>query len=263
MKRNLRALAAIGLILLAAILPATTGCGSSDDSENTPRLGVQVLSTRPHDTTAFTEGLEIDGSVLYEGTGLDGHSGVRATDLTTGAQLARAGVPPQYFGEGITKAGNTLWELTWKSGVAFARDPNTLVERGTAHYDGEGWGLCTRRGRLVMSNGTDTLTFRDPVSFAPTGSMRLTSHHSARLNELECAPDGSVYANVWPTDHILHIDPDSGRVLGDIDASGLLTPAQQAGADVLNGITDLPGTDHFLITGKYWPVMFEVRFVPR
>jgi glutaminyl-peptide cyclotransferase len=263
MKRNPRALAAIGLILLAAALPATTGCGDSDDSGNTPRLRVQVLSTRPHDTTAFTEGLEIDGNVLYEGTGLDGHSGVRATDLTTGARLAGVDLPSQYFGEGVTLAGDTLWELTWKSGVAFARDPNTLAERRTARYDGEGWGVCTRRGKIVMSDGSDTLTFRDQVSFAPTGSVRLTSHHNARLNELECAPDGSVYANVWPTDHILHIAPDSGRVLGDIDASGLLTPTQQANADVLNGITDLPGTDHFLITGKHWPVMFEVRFAPQ
>jgi len=263
MKRNPRALAAIGPILLAAVLPGTTGCDSSDDSGNTPQLQVQVLATRPHDTTAFTEGLEIDGNVLYEATGIEGHSGVRAADLTTGAQLAAADLAPQYFGEGITKAGDTLWELTWKNGVAFARDPNTLTERRTVHYDGEGWGLCTRAGRLVMSNGTDTLTFRDPVSFAVTGSVRLTSHHNAQLNELECAPDGSIYANEWPTDHILHIDPDAGRVLGDIDASGLLTPIQRARTDVLNGITDLPGTDRFLITGKYWPTMFEVRFVPK
>jgi glutamine cyclotransferase len=263
MKRNPRALAAIGLILLAAVLPGTTGCDSSGGPDNTPRLRVQVLATRPHDRTAFTEGLEIDGNVLYEGTGLEGHSGVRAVEETTGAQLARIELAPEYFGEGITLAGNTLWELTWKSGVAFARDPKTLAERGRVHYSGEGWGLCTRSGRLVMSNGTDTLTFRDPVSFAVTGSVRLTSHHSAQLNELECAPDGSVYANEWPTNHILHIDPDSGRVLGDIDASGLLTPAQSAGTDVLNGIADLPGTDRFLITGKYWPTMFEVRFVAK
>lgn len=260
MHRNPRALAAIGPILLAAALPTTAGCEAAD---NTPQLRVQVLATRPHDAAAFTEGLEIDGNVLYESTGLEGHSGVRATDLTTGARLASADLDPRYFGEGITRAGNTLWQLTWKNGTAFARDPDTLAERRTVHYGGEGWGLCTRNGRLVMSNGTDTLTFRDPVSFAATGSVRLTSHHSAQLNELECAPDGSVYADEWPTDHILHIDPDAGRVLGDIDASGLLTPAQRAGADVLNGIAGLPGTDRFLITGKYWPTMFEVRFVPK
>ncbi|MFF3569776.1 glutaminyl-peptide cyclotransferase [Nocardia jiangxiensis] len=260
MERKPRALAATGLLALAVTLSGTTGCAALD---NTPHLGVQVLATRPHDNTAFTEGLEIDGDVLYESTGLEGKSGLRASTLGTGAQLARIDLDPQYFGEGVTRAGDTLWQLTWKNGIAFARDPSTLAERRQVHFDGEGWGLCTRGKSLVMSNGTSTLTFRDPMSFAPTGSIRLTSHTGARLNELDCAPDGTVYANDWPTNHILHIDPGSGRVLGDIDASGLLTPTQQAGADVLNGIADIPGTDHFLITGKNWPTAFEVRFVPR
>jgi glutamine cyclotransferase len=260
MERKPRALAVTGLIAMAVLLPGTTAC---DLLDTTPHLGVQVLATRPHDRTAFTEGLEIDGDVLYESTGLDGKSGLRETNLTTGAQVARIDLDPQYFGEGITRAGNTLWQLTWKNHVAFARDPVTLAERRRVHFDGEGWGLCTRANRLVMSNGTSTLTFRDPVTFAPTGTIRLTSHTGARLNELDCAPDGTVYANDWPTAHILHIDPTTGRVLGDIDASGLLTPTQSAAADVLNGIADIPGTDHFLITGKNWPTMFEVRFVPR
>ncbi|WP_067670036.1 glutaminyl-peptide cyclotransferase [Nocardia miyunensis] len=259
MERKPRALAATGLIALAVALLATTGC---DVLAGTPDLGVKVLATRPHDHTAFTEGLEIDGDVLYESTGLDGKSGLRATNLITGAQLARIDLDPRYFGEGVTRAGDTLWQLTWRNGIAFDRDPVTLAERRRVHFDGEGWGLCTRGKSLVMSNGTSTLTFRDPVSFAPTGSIRLSSHTGARLNELDCAPDGTVYANDWPTDHILHIDPASGRVLGDIDASNLLTPTQRAGTDVLNGIADLPGTDHFLITGKNWPTTFEVRFAP-
>ncbi len=260
MHRNTRTLAATGLILLAVVLPWTAGC--ADVTDATPRLRVQVMATHPHDRTAFTEGLELDGNVLYESTGLQGQSSMRATDFASGAQLARIPLDPQYFGEGITKAGNILWQLTWKNGVAFARDPNTLAELRQAHYTGEGWGLCSTNDRIVMSNGSSTLTFRDPVSFAETGSVRLTSHSDARLNSLDCAPDGSIYANAWPTDHILHIDPKSGRVLGDIDASGLLTPEQQIGTDVLNGIATLPGTGRFLITGKNWPTMFEVRFVP-
>ncbi|MBF6062211.1 glutaminyl-peptide cyclotransferase [Nocardia terpenica] len=265
MESERRAWAVRGLILLAgAVLAAAgaaavTGCDRRDD---TPRERVEVIGARPHDRAAFTEGLEVDGTVLYEGTGLVGESFVRATELATGAQLARVDLPAPLFGEGIARAGDILWELTWKDGTAIARDPRTLAERGRASYRGEGWGLCTRGARLVMSNGTDTLTFRDPVTFAPTGSVRLTSHHGARLNELDCAADGSVYANVWPTDHILRIDPDTGAVRADIDASGLLTPAERAGTDVLNGIAELPGTDHFLITGKNWPTMFEVRFVP-
>jgi glutamine cyclotransferase len=259
MERKHRAWAVVGSIVLAVVLPGTAACDPGDDP---PALRVQVISTRPHDRTAFTEGLEIDGGVLYEGTGLEGNSSLRATDLNTGTQLARVDLPPEYFGEGVTRAGDTLWQITWKNQVAFARDPQTLAERGQARYDGEGWGLCTRGDRVVMSNGTGTLTFRDPVTFAETGSVRLTSHPSARLNSLDCAADGSLYANVWPTDHILHIDPDSGRVLADIDAGGLLSPTERAGVDVLNGIAGLPGTDHFLLTGKNWPLMFEVAFVP-
>ena len=239
---------------------SATACTQYD--EHTPRWRAEVVATRPHDQGAFTEGLEIDGTTRYESTGMKGRSGVTATDLATGAPVASATLPGNLFGEGITLAGATLWQLTWKDETAFARDPRTLAEKRRVHYDGEGWGLCTRADRVVMSDGSDTLTFRDPDTFAVTGSVRLTSHHSAQLNELDCAADGSIYANVWQTDHILRIDPDSGAVLADIDAGGLLKPTERAGTDVLNGIAQLPGTDHFLITGKYWPTAFEVRFVP-
>ncbi|WP_062988254.1 glutaminyl-peptide cyclotransferase [Nocardia anaemiae] len=256
MERNRRSLAVVVLVSMLGI----TGCGASDD--DSPRLHIEVVGTRPHDPRAFTEGLEVDGNVLYEGTGMPGASDVRATDLTTGNELTRTQLPAPYFGEGITKAGATLWQLTWQNRVAIARDPATLAERGRASYDGEGWGLCTRADRLVMSNGTDTLTFRDPVTFATTGTVTLTSRNRARLNELDCAADGSVYANSYPTDEILRIDPETGHVLAVIDARGLLPATVRAGTDVLNGIAQLPGTDHFLITGKYWPTIFEVRFVP-
>ncbi|MEV6340142.1 glutaminyl-peptide cyclotransferase [Nocardia vinacea] len=256
MERNRRSLAVVVLVSLLGI----TGCGGSDDDP--PRLHIEVVGTRPHDPRAFTEGLEVDGTVLYEATGMPGASGLRATDLTTGEELTRAELPASYFGEGVTKAGDTLWQLTWKDRVAIARDPATLTERARASYDGEGWGLCTRAGKLVMSNGTDTLTFRDPVTFAATGTVTLTTRNRAHLNELDCAADGSVYANSYPTDEILHIDPETGRVLAVIDASGLLPATVRARTDVLNGIAQLPGTDRFLITGKYWPTIFEVRFVP-
>ncbi|WP_280362419.1 glutaminyl-peptide cyclotransferase [Nocardia wallacei] len=259
MKRKRRAWAATGPILLAAVATGTVAC---DRSDSAPPLRVEVVATRPHDRAAFTEGLEIHDGLLYESTGLERRSDVRATDLTNAGRTARADLPAEYFGEGITRAGSVVWQLTWKDETAFARDPVTLAERARVHYDGEGWGLCTRGDRLVMSDGSDTLTFRDPATFAVVGSIRLTSHRNARLNELDCAADGSVYANVWHTDHILRIDPDSGEVLGDIDAGGLLSPAERAGVDVLNGIAQIPGTDRFLITGKYWPTLFEVRFVP-
>ncbi|WP_024800711.1 glutaminyl-peptide cyclotransferase [Nocardia sp. BMG51109] len=259
MKCKRRPWAATGLILLAAVSTGAVACNETDQA---PSLRVEVVASRPHDRTAFTEGLEIGDGILYESTGLEGRSDVRTTDLGSGDRTARADLPAEYFGEGVTRAGPTVWQVTWKNEVAFARDPATLAERGRARYDGEGWGLCTRGDRIVMSNGSDTLTFRDPVTFAATGSVRLTSHHDARLNELDCAADGSVYANTWPTDHILRIDPGTGAVLADIDAGGLLPADERAGTDVLNGIAQLPGTDRFLITGKYWPRILEVRFVP-
>ena len=258
MKRNPRVWV-VSAVLVCLLAP--TACAGAD--ENLPRLTTQILDTYPHNTHAFTQGLEIDGDVLYESTGMHGESGVRAVDRDTGTELASASLPEHHFGEGITRAGDILWQLTWKDGVAFARDPNTLAERRQVRYRGQGWGLCTRGDSLVMSDGSATLTFRDPVSFEPTGSVTLTSHTSTQLNELDCAEDGSVYANAWPTDDILRIDPDTGAVLAVIDGSNLLSPADRANADVLNGIAGIPGTDRFLVTGKNWPSMFEVRFVPQ
>ncbi|WP_280437520.1 glutaminyl-peptide cyclotransferase [Nocardia carnea] len=244
--------------LVCLLVPGA--CANADDAAEHRKI--EVLATHSHDPGAFTQGLEIDGEVLYEGTGMVGQSDVRSIDRRTGAELARVELPLPFFGEGITLAGDTLWQLTWKEEVAFARDPRTLAEKQRVPYQGEGWGLCRREGRLVMSDGSATLTFRDPVTFAVTGSVALASRTDTRLNELECAEDGSVYANAWPTDQILRIDPDTGRVLSVIDAAGLLPAEQRAGTDVLNGIAQIPGTDRFLITGKYWPTVFEVRFVP-
>ncbi|MEV6772929.1 glutaminyl-peptide cyclotransferase [Nocardia sp. NPDC051030] len=263
MERKRRApVATVPIVLTTALaLAATmTACGHTDD---TPRLRVEVIATRPHDAAAFTEGLEVDDGILYESTGLSGRSSVRAIDLTTGTGLARADLPAPLFGEGITRAGDMLWQLTYRDGIAIARDPHTLTELRRTTYDGEGWGLCTRDNRIVMSNGTATLTYRDPQTFAVTGTVTLTSRTDTKLNELDCAPDGSIYANAWPTDRILRINPDSGEVIDVIDASGLLPKASRTpDTDVLNGIAHLPGTDHFLLTGKNWPTTYEVRFVP-
>ncbi|MFI6870385.1 glutaminyl-peptide cyclotransferase [Nocardia sp. NPDC050406] len=245
-----------------ALLSATTACGV-EEPDNTPRMRAEVVASRPHDATFFTEGLEIHDGVLYESTGLSGVSLVRTSDLATGAELARADLPAPLFGEGITRTGDVLWQLTYKDRTAIARDADTLDELHRARYDGEGWGLCTRGDRLVMSNGSATLTFRDPRTFEPTDDITLTSRTDTRLNELDCAPDGSVYANAWPTEQILRIDPDTGTVLAVIDASGLLPAADRTPAtDVLNGIAHIPGTDRFLLTGKKWPTSYEVRFVP-
>lgn len=271
--RTIRAVqaAALGTALWLALLgsgssTATVGPGPGSAPAPEPlaapeQLRVEVLETLPHDTTAFTQGLELVDGVLYEGTGRVGHSWVSATDFGTGEELARAALPSPYFGEGITLTGNALWQLTWQHGVAFERDPETLAERRTVEYEGEGWGLCYQQSadRLVMSDGSGQLTFRDPDTFEVTGGVEVPD--VAGLNELECV-DGDVYANIWYSDTILRIDPETGTVTAAIDASGLLTDEEERAADVLNGIAHISGTEEFLVTGKLWPHLFRVEFLP-
>jgi glutaminyl-peptide cyclotransferase len=225
-------------------------------------MRAEVLGTLPHDTQAFTEGLELDGTTLYESTGLEDKSSVRIADPATAAIKKKTDLPTPMFGEGITLVGSKLWQLTWKDGVAIQRDKQTLAELKRVRYDGEGWGLCLDGKRLVMSDGTDELTFRDPDTFEQTGTVRVRSGDGpvTELNELECTPTG-IYANVWKTDTVVRIDPRSGEVTATIDLGGLLPPAQRADTDVLNGIAAVPGTDEFLVTGKFWPKMFRVRFI--
>ncbi|NJP66904.1 glutaminyl-peptide cyclotransferase [Streptomyces sp. ventii] len=260
------AVAAATAVALLAVGARSAGDAEEPEPRAAPeQLRVRVLETLPHDTGAFTQGLEVADGVLYEGTGRAGRSWVSATNLADGAELARADLADPLFGEGLTLTGDALWQLTWRDGVAFERDPETLDERRTVRYEGEGWGLCHQRDadRLVMSDGSDTLRFRDPVTFEPTGEVRVTSESGAvdDLNELECV-GGEVYANVWHSDTILRIDPDAGRVTAEIDASGLLTSDERRAADVLNGIAFSPDHDAFLVTGKLWPHLFVVEFVP-
>lgn len=226
-----------------------------------------------HDRAAFTQGLTIHQKRLYESTGLVGRSWVRSSDIidehspAAGPEVARADLEPPLFGEGITIIGQTLWQLTWRNGVAIARDKDTLIERGRFVLDTEGWGLCTVGHRLVSSDGSSTLTFRDPSTMAPISTVRVTrSDDPVRaLNDLEYAEDGYLYANVWRTDTIVRINPADGTVTHTYDASELrrhLDPDTLALPDaVLNGIAQIPGTDRFLLTGKLWPHMFDVRFV--
>lgn len=238
-------------------------CAAGEHSQPARQLNAEVIQELPHDPTAFTQGLELVGNTLYEGTGLVGESTLRKLDPRTGAERDRVALPEQMFGEGITIVDASIWQLTWQDGVAFRRDRRSLAELERVRFEGEGWGLCYQRSadRLVMSDGSDTLTFRDPRTFEPTGEIRVTERGEpvSELNELECA-NGSVYANVWQRDSVVRIDPASGAVTETVDLAGLLTEQEQARADVLNGIAAVPGTDQFLVTGKRWPKMFRVRF---
>lgn len=227
------------------------------------RFYARVVSTYPHDRQAFTQGLLIADGHLYESTGLYGRSTVRRVDLATGRVEASTALGPAFFGEGLARVGDRLVQLTWREGTAFVWDINTLQKQREHRYTGEGWGLCFDGQSLVMSDGSDRLTFRDPDTFAVRRNVvvRAAGEPVTALNELECAGN-VVYANVWREDTIVRIDSQSGNVTAVIDASGLLTPAERAGTDVLNGIAAIPGTERFLITGKLWPRMFEVEFVP-
>lgn len=247
--------------LLAAI---TVACGGSppaqsDPSASAPVIKPVVLAEIPHDSRAWTQGLEFDGPRLYEGTGIAGRSQVRELDPTTGAVRRSAAAPNDYYGEGITVVGDRIWELTWQNGVAVDWDKNTLTPRQEVPVDGEGWGLCRDGDRLIRSDGTDRLRFHDPATFGETGSVAVTRDGQPlpRLNELECV-DGQVWANVWQTDTIVRIDPATGKVNTVVDAAGLWPEQDGSREKVLNGIAHIEG-DEYLLTGKYWPTMYRVR----
>nr|WP_155289341.1 glutaminyl-peptide cyclotransferase [Rhodococcus fascians] len=268
--RTFAAVLTSALAVTACSSPSGSTTAAPTTSDSVPTLTADVVREYDRGDDAFTQGFEIDGDVLYEGTGLEGSSFVRRTSLENMTELERVDLPSDLFGEGITVDGDTLWQITWQDGVAIARDRDTLTEQRRVTYDGEGWGLCTEgRGtpddRLVMSDGTSTLTFRDPTSFdaVDTVGVTLDGNPVERLNELECAEDGSIYANVWQTFDIMRIDPETGKVTAVIDGTPLwnsMSDSDRGGADVFNGIAQIPGTDRFLVTGKFWPKIFEVRF---
>ena len=223
---------------------------------------VDVLRQLAHDRDAYTQGLVWWNDRLFESTGRVGESTLRRLDPRTGRVEQRIDLPYQYFGEGLALVDRRLIMLTWTSERAFTYDRDSFEQGETFQYEGEGWGLCYDGDRLVMSDGTDRLTFRDPDTFEPIGEqfVRLRGQPLHRLNELECV-DGAVYANVWEEDFLVRIDPETGRVVDYIDASGLLQGDDLIGSEVLNGIAYDPTTETFYITGKWWPKMFEVRFV--
>jgi glutamine cyclotransferase len=240
--------------VLAAVIAAPTA-----QAEPIPVVQPVVLAVLAHDTAAYTEGLELDGPVLYEGTGMAGQSQIRELDPVNGAVRRAAAVTNNYFGEGITVVGDRIWELTYRDGVAVEWDKRTFTPLREVPFAGEGWGVCHDGDRLISSEGSDRLRFLDTASLAETGAVNVTRDGQpvVGLNELECV-DGQVWANVWPTDTIVRIDPATGSVNVVLDASSLRSPDVNKPGQVLNGIAHIGG-DEFLLTGKYWPSMFRVR----
>jgi len=228
------------------------------------RIVPQIIRKIPHDPSAFTQGLAIANNELYESTGLYGYSRLRVVDLKNGDVLSSFSLPATFFAEGLAILDQEVIQLTWREQQAliYQRKPLQLLSK--LFYAGEGWGLCREKNTVWMSDGTSTLTQRDPKTFQVlhTLTVKLNGYPLINLNDLECA-NNFIYANIWGKDEIVKIDVMTGEVIAIIDASYLLTPTekkQRKPDHVLNGIAFHPTTQTFYVTGKNWPWIFEVKF---
>jgi glutamine cyclotransferase len=224
----------------------------------------RVLNTFPHDPEAFTQGLVIDGVTMYEGTGRWGESSLREVVLETGAVVRNLPLDAQYFGEGIAVFGDKIYQLTWQEQTGFVYDKNTFELLQTFSYPHEGWGITDDGQRLIVSDGTATIRFWDPNTLQETGQILVQDVDGPvnRLNELEYI-NGEIWANVWLTDLIARIDPETGRVVGWVDLAGILDPdTLTQPVDVLNGVAFDEANNRLFVTGKLWPALFEIEVIP-
>ncbi len=263
--------AVVVLTLRSERTPSAASAGGDGEAcvPTTPEeLRVEVVRAIPHDPGAYTQGLVMIDDRLFESTGREGASTLREVDPDTGEVLARVELAPDEFGEGLAVTDDgRLVQLTWLDEVAYEWDPDGLERLGSFEFEGEGWGLtATADGTLVMTDGSSSLTQRDPEDFSVLGSQDLqrVGGDTDQLNELEW--DGTaLWANRYQTDELLRIDPDCAVVTGVADLSSLREDAAATAArngtpiDVTNGIAHVPGTDRYLVTGKWWPTMYEVR----
>jgi glutamine cyclotransferase len=225
----------------------------------------EIIATFDHDPSYFTEGLVLEDGLVYEGTGRKGRSKLVKYDQETGDILREHDLDPSYFGEGITVLGDEVFQLTYTSNLGFVYDKDTFEQKRTFAYPTQGWGLTHNGSELIMSDGTSTLHFFDPLSVEEKGSVTVRDNEGpvSNLNELEYI-DGEIYANVWKTSLIAIISPRSGEVTGWIDLAGMNTDPDGLKDDlVLNGIAYDDESGHLLVTGKCWPYMYEIELVPR
>jgi glutamine cyclotransferase len=242
---------------LAAAVLALTSCQKSAPEQ----LGYQIISTRPHDPTAYTQGLQLTGGRLFESTGQYGESTLREIEPATGKILRKRPLAKTVFGEGLTIINREMFVLTWKENTAYVFEPDTFKPIRSHTYQGEGWGLTTDGKQLVMSDGSSDLKFINPKDFSvqKTLSVRDGALAIDQLNELEWV-DGEIYANIYLSDRIARISPEDGRVTAWLDLAGLRNLLSRPNrAEVLNGIAYDAKTGHLLVTGKYWPQMFEIK----
>ncbi len=242
------------LVLLFAV---SASCASSAQVK---QYRVNVVKQYPHDVRSYTQGLFIEDGQMYESTGQYGSSTFRKVDMATGSPLRRLDFSDRYFVEGSVALGDSLYILTWTSRVAFIYDFNTLEYIATRSYPHQGWGITTDGKQLIASDGSSRLYFMDKdLNIVRTVNVRLHGKPLNYLNELEYI-DGRVWANVYTTNMIVLIDPDTGMVDGVVDCTGLLPQKLKTpDTDVLNGIAYDGDTGKIYLTGKNWPLLFEVE----
>ncbi|GIV05272.1 MAG: glutamine cyclotransferase [Fimbriimonadales bacterium] len=237
--------------------PPTTTASESEP----PVYRYRIVNTFPHDRNAFTQGLEFHNGYLYESTGLNGQSSLRKVELRTGRVLQIHRLPQEYFAEGITLFGDRIYQLTWQNGVCFVYNANSFRQEKQFRYYGEGWGLTNDGKYLIMSDGSETITFRDPETFAEVRkiTVRAQGKPVKNLNELEYI-DGEIWANIWYSDMIARIDPQTGIVKAWVDMEGLPVPNRDS-EEVLNGIAYDRQNKRIFVTGKNWSKLFEIELV--
>ena len=244
------------------------------DTSGAARYTYEIINAYPHNPTSFTQGLVWQDGILYEGTGQRGQSSLRRVVLETGEVQGIQYLADQYFGEGITVFDGRVYQLTWKSNLGFIYDQESLALIEEFQYPTEGWGITHDGDSLIMSDGTATLYFLDPETLAEIGRVEVIDDTNpnnpqpvAKLNELEFI-NGEIYANVWLTDRIVRINPETGQVTGWLEMGGLLSPEQQSALSdpvnaVLNGIAYDAVNDRLFVTGKLWPTLYEIELVPQ
>lgn len=242
------------LVVLAAGV-AVSACRAGERRSD----AFTVTARFPHDPDAYTQGLVWANGVLFESTGRYGHSEIRRVDLRTGRVLASRKLADDRFGEGLALLDGRLYQLTWQAGIAYTYDAATLAPTDSFRYAGEGWGLATDGRSLIMSDGSDSLRVLSPTTFGVERIVHVRYNGAPlyQLNELEYV-DGDLFANVYQSDWVLRIDPTTGVVRQLLDFADLY-PARTPTAEVMNGIAIAPERGQLLLTGKMWPVLFEVK----
>ena len=244
------------LLLLLAVLALQT--------QAQQQFSYKVLETRPQSRQTFVQGLQIVGEHLYVGTGLYGQSAILRYRMDDGTLAASKATSPQFFGEGITIHNGLLYQLTWKSRMLLVYRESDLTPQKWFRIPGEGWGITHNGDSLIYSDGTHQLHFLSPATGNISHSINVMENGEpvVRLNELEWI-DGKVWANVWATNRIVIIDPDTGAVTGSIDLTGLLPDEERLpGTDVLNGIAVDPANGDIWVTGKRWPALYRIELIP-